>query len=287
MILDTDTRSRLDRLAVVSGGRVRGIWTGTNRSSRLGESMDFADYREYTPGDDFRRIDYNLWARLGVVLIKLFEAEDEMPLRIVLDASGSMKFGRKWRTAQELAGMVAYLGLTGGDRVRLMSTGKTGRTTQGPWLRHRSSWPQFEAAIEAIQPEGEGGLVEAARTAAASTSLRGPFVVVSDLLEPGWETAIKMLGSRGGGIILHTLAPSELDPDLTGDLTLRDAENSAERNVSLSAKALARYVAKVEDFRKQVENVAASVRFSYAFVRADAAALRTGLDHLVRAGAVR
>ncbi len=287
MILDTDARARLDRLSVVAGGRVRGIWTGTNRSLRLGESMDFADYREYTPGDDFRRIDYNLWARLGVVLIKLFEAEDELPLRIVLDASGSMKFGRKWRTAQELAGMVAYLSLGAGDRVRLMATGPAGRPSQGPWLRHRSSWPQFEAAIESLEPDGPGGLVEAARTAASSTALRGPFVVISDLLEPGWELAVKTLGVRGGGIILHTLAPSELEPDLTGDLTLRDAETSIERNVSLSAKALDRYVARVAEFRAQAEKIAASVGFSYVFVRADDGAFKAGLEHLVRAGAVR
>jgi uncharacterized protein (DUF58 family) len=249
--------------------------------------MDFADYREYTPGDDFRRIDYNLWARLGVVLIKLFEAEDELPLRIVLDASGSMQFGRKWRTAQELAAMVAYLSLGAGDRVRLMATGQSGRPTSGPWLRHRSSWPQFEASIEALEPAGTGGLIEAARTAASSSALRGPFVVISDLLEPGWELAIKTLGVRGGGIVLHTLAPSELDPDLTGDLTLRDTETSVERNVSLSAKAIERYVARVNDFRIQAEKVAASVGFSYVFVPADGGAFRAGLDHLVRMGAVR
>ncbi len=287
MILDTDARARLDRLAVVAGGRVRGIWSGTNRSLRLGESMDFADYREYTPGDDFRRIDYNLWARLGVVLIKLFEAEDELPLRIVLDASGSMNFGRKWRTAQELAGMVAYLSLGAGDRVRLMATGPRGRPSQGPWLRHRSSWPQFEKSIESIEPGGPGGLAEAARTTASSSALRGPFVVVSDLLEPGWEQAIKTLGARGGGIVLHTLAPSEMDPDLTGDLTSRDTETSAERNVSLSAKALERYVARVADFRIRVAKVSASAGFSYVFVLADDGAFRTGLDQLVRTGAVQ
>ena len=92
----------------------------------MGESLDFADYREYHPGDDFRRIDYNLWARLGVVLIRLFEAEDEMPLQVVVDNSASMGFGDKFPTAQRLAAMVAYLGLASGERVRLATVPGSG-----------------------------------------------------------------------------------------------------------------------------------------------------------------
>ncbi|MGH8874862.1 MAG: DUF58 domain-containing protein, partial [Acidimicrobiia bacterium] len=87
MLLSADLRERLERLALRSRFRVRGQWSGRHTSVRKGESLDFADYREYVPGDDFRRIDHHLWARLGVLLVRRFEAEEELPVKVAVDTS--------------------------------------------------------------------------------------------------------------------------------------------------------------------------------------------------------
>ncbi len=266
MLLDVDLRARLDRLAVHGRSRVRGVWSGRHRSMRMGESLDFADYREYNPGDDFRRIDYGLWARLGVVLIRLFEAEDELPMQVLVDTSASMGFDDKFVTARRLAAMVAYLGLSSGERVRLVTVPSAERpAVQGPWARHIGSWPRLERWLEALEAGGGTDLPGAASLLASAGAHRGPVVLISDLLAPGWETAVDRLGARGGGVVLHVLGSAELEPDLTGDLTLRDSESRAEVQVSLSDAALTRYHTRTAEF------VAA----------AEQRCLRSGMDHVL------
>ncbi|HEX9645605.1 MAG TPA: DUF58 domain-containing protein [Acidimicrobiia bacterium] len=288
MLLEPALRSQLERLAIAGRSRLRGLWTGRHRSVRLGESLDFADYREYNPGDDFRRIDYNLWARLGVVLVRLFEAEDEMPLQIVVDTSASMDFGEKFTTAQQLAGMVAYLGLASGERVRLVTVPAEGRPAlRGPWARHVGSWPQVERWLESLQPEGGTDLPAAARLMASPGAHRGPVVLISDLLAPGWDGAVDLLGTIGGGIVLHVLAPEELEPDLTGDLTLRDAETRAEVAVSLSDDAVKRYRARMASFLEEAAGRARRAGMDHILVPARPDALQATLRELVTAGVVR
>jgi uncharacterized protein (DUF58 family) len=288
MLLDAELRGRLERLALIGTRRVRGVWSGRHRSVRLGESLDFADYREYHPGDDFRRIDYNLWARLGVVLVRLFEAEDEMPLRVVIDTSASMGFGEKFETARRLAAMIAYLGLASGERVRLVTVPAPGRPAlQGPWARHVGAWRRLESWLEGLEPEGGTDLPAAARMMAAPGAHRGPVVLVSDLLAPGWEQAVDLLGTVGGGVVVHVLSPAELEPDFAGDLTLRDAETKAEVPVSVSDAAVARYRQRMDAFQADAARRARRVRMEYIRVLARPEALEGALRELVAAGVVR
>jgi uncharacterized protein (DUF58 family) len=285
MLLEPELRARLERLSLTNRRRLRGMWSGRHRSKQLGESLDFADYREYNPGDDFRRIDYNLWARLGVVLVRLFEAEDEMPLQIVVDTSSSMEFGEKFATAQRLAAAITFLGLAAGERVRLVTVPASDRPSlRGPWARHVSSWPQMEGFLESLSPEGGTDLPGAAHLMAAAGAHRGPVVLVSDLLAPGWEAAVDLLGSLGGGVVLHVLSPSELDPDFSGDLTLRDIETKAELPVSISEAAMSRYRERMQSFVAEASARARRSGMDYVTVLAGPEALTAALRELVAAG---
>ncbi len=288
MLLDATQRARLERLALRTRSRVRSTWAGRHRSVRLGESLDFADYREYHPGDDFRRIDYNLWARLGVVLIRLFEAEDELPLRVLVDTSGSMDFGRKFDTARELAAMVAYIALASGERVRLLTVPGPDRVSHhGPWARHLGRWPELEGWLERLEPGGGTDLIAAARLIAAPGAHRGPVVLISDLLAPGWDQAVDVLGALGGGVVLHVLSPAELDPDLTGDLTLRDVETGEELPVSFSGDAAARYRARLDAFVADAARRARRSGMDHVLVVADDAAFDATLRSLVASQVLR
>ncbi len=287
MLLEPQLRARLERLALANRTRLRGVWGGRHRSTRLGESLDFADYREYNPGDDYRRIDYNLWARLGVVLIRLFEAEDEMPLQIVIDNSRSMDFGDKFPAAQRLTAMVTYMALISGERIRLATVPEPGSSgLVGPWARHVSAWPKMETWLEDLDPDGGTDLVAASRIVASTVS-RGPIVLVSDLLQPGWQQAIDLFGTARGGVVLHVLSPAELDPDLTGDLTLRDIETRSEVPVSMSGDAVERYKDRVQEFVGEAARRCRRVGLDYVLATADTEVLDRTLRQLVAGGTVR
>jgi uncharacterized protein (DUF58 family) len=288
VLLEPELRARLDRLSLHSRYRVRGFWAGRHRSLRQGESLDFADYREYNPGDDFRRIDYNLWARLGVVLIRLFEAEDELPVRVMIDTSKSMDFGRKFTTAQQLAAAIAYLGLASGERVRVATVPEPGKPpVLGPWGRHPAAWPHMEQWLEALQPGGGTDLTAGARAMVAPTAYRGPVVLISDLLADGWIKSLDLLGAGSGGVVLHVLSPAEIEPDLTGDLTLRDIETGAEVPVSIDEPAVARYRQRMDKFLAEAAARSRRNGLEYVLVRAAEDAAGDAILRLLAAGAVR
>ena len=285
MLLEPELRARLERLALQHRRRVKGMWSGGHRSVQLGESLDFADYREYFPGDDFRRIDYNLWARMGVVLVRLFEAEDELPLQIVLDTSRSMDFGDKFATAQRLGAAMAYLGLASGERVRIVTVPAEGRPSlRSRWARHPGSWPAIERWIEELTTEGGTDLPGAAHLLAAAGAHRGPVILVSDLLAPGWDQAIDILGSIGGGAVLHVLAPGEISPDLSGDLSLRDIETRHEVPVSLDTAAAGRYEDRLRAFIDAAALRSRRAGMEYVFTVAAEDAVDAALRHLIEAG---
>ena len=248
--------ARLGRLRLSGRRRVEGRFAGAHLSRRHGSSLDFADYREYVAGDDPRRIDVNAHARLGKRLIKLFEAEDEAALRVVVDTSASMGFGNKAVVAQQVAAGLAVVATGGGDRVRVLLAGET--TSPGPWYRGGQSMPVIEQRLTDITTAGQAGLAAAVRRAIGEGP-RGPVVLVSDLLDEGWPAVIESLGlGRADTCLIHVLGRDELEPPLDGDLRLADAESAAEVEVAISPQTLAEYDTAVGQWLGEVESACAS-----------------------------
>jgi len=289
MLLPPETRNRLDRLSLHLRGRVRGKWSGRHASVQLGDSVDFADYREYVPGDDFRRIDHNLAARLGVVMIRLFEAEDELPIRVILDSSASMGHHGKFDAARLLAAVFSYVALSGGDRVYpIQVPGAEPRPfAQGPPSRHRSGWPGLEAWLEARQPGGAGRLHPVAGHILANGNVRGSSVLISDLLDESWETAIDALGASGSGIVLHVMGREELEPDLSGDLRLVDSETGRTVDLSTSSDALAAYRTVLDSFLADAAGRARRAGMEYVLVPADLDVAALAIGELAATGTIR
>jgi uncharacterized protein (DUF58 family) len=266
MLLDPELRGRLDRLALMTHGRVRSVYTGRHASRHLGESLDFADYREYVPGDDFRKIDHQLWARLGQVLVRRFEAEEDLTVTILIDATASMGLYGKFDAAREIAAIVSYLALSSGDRVvPVLLGGSERQVTRGPIGRHRSAWPQIERWLEGLSPAGAAPLASAIRGVVGPLAGSGAVVVISDLLDAEWERALDGAGLGVGGVVAHVLASEELEPRVVGDLRLVDVETGAEVEASTSASVLEAYATAVAVF---IEGVAGR-------------STRGGLDHVL------
>lgn len=268
MLLDHELRGRLDRLSLQAPRRVRSTYTGRHASRHLGESLDFADYREYVPGDDFRKIDHQLWARLGQILIRRFEAEEDLTVTVMIDATASMGMYGKFEAARKIAAIVSYLALSSGDRVVpiVMGGSSTGRAlTRGPVGRHRSAWPAIENWLSGLTAGGTTPLAPAIRGTVGPTAGKGSVVVVSDLLDVEWERALDGAGLGVGGVIAHILAPEEIEPVVVGDLKVVDIESGVAVDASTSSDVLDAYAASVRRF---IQDVGLRAR-------------RSGLDHVV------
>ncbi len=288
MLLSAELRSRLDRLSLSSRKRVRSAIGGRHASTRKGESLDFADYRPYVPGDDFRRIDHNLYARLGQLVVREFEAEEELALKIVLDFSTSMAFYGKADTARRLAGMVAYLGLVGGDRVSLfVIPGPDRPLIIGPSGRHVSAWPRLETWLESRVPGGSVPLAPVLRSLIGASASRGATILISDLLDSEWARALDGLALGAGGVVLHVLGREEIEPDLAGDLMLKDAESGEKSPVSTSEDTRRDYRKALETFVEDASGRTKRAGLDYILVPVADDVLERTMAALVRAEAVR
>lgn len=234
--------------------RLAGGLLGEHRSPRHGSSLDFADFRDYYPGDDLRRLDLNALARFDRLLIKLFDAEDDLTLRLLIDDSASMT-GPKLRRATELAAAIGFIALIGRDPV---STYVFSHQRPGPRFRGRAAAANLFDYLADLSAGGETPFAAAADRVLGQPGPPGLTVVFSDLLTPEWETGISRLPARRGEfVVVHVLEPTDLDPDVTGDVELVDVETGARVEVSLSASVL-------DDYRQLAhrwsEDVAGRVR---------------------------
>jgi len=239
--------AKLDQVDVVSRKIFAGKLQGERRSKRRGISVEFADYRHYTPGDDLRFVDWNIYARLDRLFLKMFLEEEDLSLLLVVDGSASMDYGdpNKFDFARRLAMALGYIGLANHNRVTLWSYGHEGaqrlvnlrgrRRTQemGQWLLGRTAGGRtdFEAAMKSIALARQG---------------KGVMVILSDfLLKEGYEKGLRFLA--GGGydtFALQVLSPQEIDPargGMAGDLKLTDVEDGDFAEVTITPALLRRY----------------------------------------------
>jgi uncharacterized protein (DUF58 family) len=238
-LLDPAFLARLEALQLGTRRRLAGHFAGEHRSVRHGQSVDFADYREYHPGDDFRRIDYFLYARLGVLNVKLFEAEEDLHLRILFDTSASMGTGDKLQTARRVAAALGFVALTRRDPVSVHSFPLE---RAAPRFAGRGAVPALFAHLERLEASGDTAFAAAVSSLLARPGPAGLTVVVSDLLTPEWEAALGRLPSRGGDVVVvHVLDREELHPRLAGDLELVDRESGRRVAVSLAAETVQQY----------------------------------------------
>lgn len=277
--------ARLERLQLGTRRRLAGLHAGEHRSPRLGSSLDFADYRDYHPGDDFRRIDYNLYARLDTLLIKLFDAEDELTLRLVIDTSASMGHGGKLRLAAQLAGALGFVALTRRDAVSV--TCFPGDTTAVRYMG-RAAAPHLFDQLGSLSAQGSTPIAALVGDLLARPGPRGLTVLLSDLLSPDWETALRRLPARGGAIaIVHVLDREELSPTLAGDLTLIDSETNARVAVSMTADVLARYRREAHSWADSVAAQAHHSGVAYSRVFGDDDVERVLVDNWRAGGLLR
>jgi uncharacterized protein (DUF58 family) len=241
--------ARLESLQIGNRHRLVGRFGGEHISKRYGNTVDFADFREYHPGDDFRRIDYHVLARLDQVLIKLFEADDEITVRLLVDVSASMSVGGKLDQAKRLAAALGFVALVAHDSVTVHTFPRRG---PAPRFTGRSSAPAFFSYLEALQPEGETPFASATGELLASSSLPGVTVVLSDLLTPQWRSLVSLRAGGSELIVVHVTCAEDLSPAFQGDLELVDSEDRRRLTVSITDEVVRNYTERVSAWRAEV-----------------------------------
>lgn len=244
----------LDRLVLVTGRAMAGDIQGERRSPKRGASVEFADYRPYTPGDDFRQIDWKLYGRMERVFLKLFVAEEELTVHLLVDTSASMDWGEpnKFDYARRAAAAFGYVALSGLDRVTVSAVGASGATLRGVRGK-RGAIPLLEF-LGKLPSGGTARLGETCHRYAQAHTAGGPLLLCSDLMDPNWKAALKALTTRSFEVtILHTLAPQELRPELEGDFRLIDVEGGEPIEISADAELLRRYDSGLRAWQEEIE----------------------------------
>jgi uncharacterized protein (DUF58 family) len=243
-LLSPQLLAQLERLELVSRKIFRGRMKGERRSKRKGQSVEFADFRNYVPGDDLRFIDWNLYARLDRLFIKLFLEEEDLHFFCLIDTSTSMEFGEptKLLYAKQLAAALGFIGLCRADRVKIETLGAT-RKSPGPTLRGRSSLWRMLDYLEHVEPGENVTLTQGIKEFCLRNSGKGILVLISDLMDKtGYEAAFRYLTAQQMDVyVIHVLSQEELDPDVKGDLKLVDCEDDDIAEVTVSRPLLDRY----------------------------------------------
>jgi len=243
-LLGPELMHNLERLELVTRKVFRGRMKGERRSKRKGQSVEFADYRNYVHGDDLRFIDWNLYARLDRLFLKMFMEEEDLHFYTVIDTSMSMDFGEpsKLQYAKQLAAALGFIGLVRADRVRIETIGPRNQKP-GPVLRGRHSvWRMFEY-LGQIEAGSYTPLAEGVKNFCIRNSGKGIVVLISDLLDKqGYEGALRYLMAQQMDVyVIQVLSAEELDPDIKGDLKLVDCEDEDVAEITVSAPLLKRY----------------------------------------------
>ena len=250
-----------------------GPGAGRRRSPRAGASVELMDYRNYVPGDDLRRLDWNVLARLDTLFVRVFRAEENLLVRVYLDTSRSMAFGEpaKFHLARPLAGALAYMGLLGHDRVETAALGGKALqvipTASGEVGAHRV-W-QFLAGLE---PAGTGDLQRHAVEAASRLREPGLTMIITDgLFEGGLVPTLKSLVAMGHEVaVVQVLDREELDPVLEGDWRLTDAENPGRQvEVTLTPVTTGEYRQRIRQYTEELRDFCRRYGMAYFLVPGD------------------
>lgn len=244
-LLSPELLHRLERLELVTRKIFRGKFKGERRSHRKGQSVEFADFRNYVPGDDLRFIDWNTYARLDRLFYKMFLEEEDLHFYALIDVSRSMDFGdpTKFRWAQQLAAALGFIGLIRSDRVRIEPLGAP--TSQpSPILRGRGSVWRLMNYLESLSVNDDTvGLTEAVKQFCIRNPSQGIVVLISDLMDKrGYEEALRyLMAARMDVYVIHILSHEEMHPELKGDLKLVDCEDDDVAEITVSGPLLKRY----------------------------------------------
>jgi uncharacterized protein (DUF58 family) len=269
---DDEFQRKLESLALVSRRVFAGRLRAERRTKKSGSGVEFADYRDYQHGDDFRSLDWNVYQRFERLLVRLYAEEEDLAIYFVLDSSASMAFGdgRKALYAKQVVAALSYVGLANLDRTSIVTASDrvSGRL---PETRGRARIFRTFRFLRALEFSGRTDLAEAMKGFVAQNKRRGLAVIVSDLYDPhGFERGVNLLRyHKFDTFVVHVVDPSDAAPALRGDVLVRDCETGDEREVTVTSSVLSQLSSAYERYKADVEHFCATHQVAYVAASVD------------------
>jgi uncharacterized protein (DUF58 family) len=267
-LFDDEFLKKLEYLNIISKRLFAGQLRAERRTRRRGTGLEFADYRAYVAGDDFRHLDWKAYLRLNRLILKLFEEEEDLPIYFFIDSSQSMNYGQptKLAYARRVAAALCYIGLANLDRVNVVSFAD-GVKSELPPQRGKGRIFKIFKFLTDINPSGETDARTSFKTYCTATRRRGLAVVISDFFDGhGFERALDILRHfRHDVFVIHIASHEEIDPKLRGELLLVDAESNQTREITITPSLLTAYRAEYEKYCEAIE--AYCGRYQLGYVR--------------------
>jgi uncharacterized protein (DUF58 family) len=271
-LFDDEFQRKLEYLALVSRRVFAGRLRAERRTKKSGSGVEFADHREYQPGDDFRYLDWNVYQRFDKLLVRLFEEEEDLAIYFILDTSASMGFGdgKKIKYAKKVCAALAYVGLANLDRVTIVTTSDRVMERM-PETRGKARIFKAFRFLREVGVEGVTDLGDAMKTFVAQNKRRGLAVLVSDLYDPsGFEKGINVLRyNKFDPFVVHVVDPAEGRPKLNGDVLVYDCETGDEREVTVTAKVLERFQEAYSRYHAEIDRFCATRQVPYVTAGVD------------------
>jgi uncharacterized protein (DUF58 family) len=281
-LFDDEFQRKLEYLALVSRRVFSGRLRAERRTKKSGSGVEFADHRDYQPGDDFRTLDWNVYQRFDRLLVRLYEEEEDLAIYLILDTSGSMAFGAdrradKLRYAKKVVAALAYVGLANLDRVSIVTTSDRVMERM-PETRGKARIFKAFRFLRSLGAEGTTDLGDAMKTFVAQNKRRGLAVLVSDLYDPkGFEKGVNVLRyNKFDTFVVHVVDPSDGKPRLQGDVLVYDCETGDEREVTVTPKILERFAQAHAEYLDGIERFCATRQVPYV-----AASMAVPFDELI------
>ena len=297
MLLTPEFLKQLDPFYIRTNRSFRSKFRGERRSHNRGIGMEFADYRVYEPGDDLRHVDWNIYARLDRLFIKLFHTDEALPLALLIDNSRSMDFGlpTKLMCVKQVAAALGYIALTYADSVAVYTCAERLFPVL-PFVSGKSQFPRLTSVLQAITGHGQTRLTECLKQFPTHQRRAGMVVILSDFLDPsGYADGLKLLSGRGFTVIaIHVVSPEETDPQIhlgntpaDGDWLVEDAETGETKAVTINAETLAQYRNQQQAFCEGLQRFCADRGVGYTQLKSDIPIESFILEELHSAGFIR
>ena len=243
-LIDNDQLARIEHLRLSPNRRFTNRSQGEHLAGKGGSSTEFSDYREYVAGDDVRYVDWNIFSRLRRPYMKLFQFEEEMHIAILVDASSSMLFDDKFQRARQLAAAFSVMGLLSMEKVSIYGCRESGeRPAVLPPCTGRTSIKRLFKFLEQLEGGGDFAIDAAIETVLRLHRGRGIAILLSDFLTMGdFQRPLNMLFSAGLEVFaLQILGPSDITPELAGDVRLVDSETGVTLDITSATDLLGIY----------------------------------------------
>jgi uncharacterized protein (DUF58 family) len=266
-LIDAELMKKIERLSIASRRMFPGTMKGKRRSPKRGSSVEFADYRDYQLGDDFRFVDWNIYARLDRLFLKTFVEEENIFIHILLDSSVSMNSGSpsKLEYGKRAAAVLGYIGLVGLDMVTVSSFAED-LTGQVRPLRGKDRIFTLLDFLENIQPSQQTRMDASLQRYILKMSHAGVAIVISDFLVPraSYEAGLKALTYKNFDVnVIHVMSEEELHPPLSGELKLLDAETGETKEITVTERVLEGYQNRLGRFCEDLNQFCARNNITY------------------------